>query len=163
MLKDVAAKRIAAWLEHGPQTASAVASAESAKRFGDRCWVMREIVDDSDAIHLGLHLETALHGLKTLERLGDGARLDAVVRSHGSSCRRIEHVVFTGQRKGEMRPRLVVAQEPPTGLVRLEIHVGDAPVGAVLETVTLDLAKCSAHAVVDVAAGVPGDEAAALR
>ena len=71
-LQHAAAQRIGARLENRPQACAGVAGAERLQRSGDGGGMMREVIDDRDAIDLGLHFEAALHALESLERVGDG-------------------------------------------------------------------------------------------
>ena len=56
--------------------------------------MMREVVDDRDAIHLRLNFQTPLHALEGLQRRRNLFFRDSIGRSQSRSRGRVPHVVF---------------------------------------------------------------------
>src|SRR5262249_29465286 len=122
--------------------------------------MMREIVENGDAIDLRLELQPALNALEVLQSLGNRRGLDAVVGGHRGSGGSIQHVVLASQGELELCPRLAPAHHGPTrpGNFVLKLKIGDLPVRTLLHSVTLDWAESLGQAFVDVGIGVPGDD-----
>ena len=60
--------------------APGVAGAQGLQRPGNRGGMMREVVDDGDAVHFGPHFEAALHALECFQRSGDCSLRNAAAR-----------------------------------------------------------------------------------
>ena len=75
--------------------------------------MMREVVDDGDAVDLRLHFEAALYALECLQRGGDRFFRNAAGCCQRGRRGRVPDVVFTGQRKFEVSPCSAVVQNCP--------------------------------------------------
>src|SRR5947207_12996041 len=68
---DVAAAGVRARLEHCPHSALGIAEANSVDRLTHGGWVMREIVDDENAVRLSARFLPALDAAKRCEAGGN--------------------------------------------------------------------------------------------
>src|SRR5262249_19150602 len=67
LLKHISPKGVGTRLENGPKAPTGIASAQCLKRCGDGRWMMRKVVDDSDAVDLRFDLEASFDALEGLE------------------------------------------------------------------------------------------------
>ena len=82
ILKYVAAKGVRPRLKNRPQAAPCIPATQGFQRFRDCCWMMREVIDDGDAIHFRFHFQPPFHTVKAGEGVSDDLCGDSVICSH---------------------------------------------------------------------------------
>ena len=163
ILKNIAPQRIRSRLQNHPQPRTRITRPQRRQRAGNRGWVMRKVIDDGDAIHLGANFEAALHALEGLQRGGNLFFRNSASRRQRCRRGRIPHVVFTRQRKLEVGPRFAVAQNRPCRACRIEPQIGNSPGRILARSVSLHWTKRPGQAAFDTLACIEGDNAAAAR
>src|SRR5271167_1791105 len=96
-LKHVAAQRIGTRLQNRPKFRSRIASAQSGKSRGNRGGVVREIVNDGDAVNHGANFKAPFYALKCLQPLGDLTCWNTAGCCNGCGRSSVPHVVFPRQ------------------------------------------------------------------
>ena len=97
VLEDVAPAGRRARLERRDQLAGPVAALEREHRLADRRRVVREVVDDGDALRDAAHLLPPLHALEPARRARDRLQVDAQARRGGDGAHQVLFVVDAGQ------------------------------------------------------------------
>src|SRR5579859_7629067 len=95
-LEDVAAEGVAARLENGPEAAGRIGRTQGAEGFADRSGVVREVVDDRDAVDFSANLEAAANRAKGGQRFDNGLLRQALARGERGGGRGIEGIVLSG-------------------------------------------------------------------
>jgi hypothetical protein len=107
-------KRVRPRLKNRPQTCPGITRAQRLQRSRNRCRMMREVVDDGDAIHLSFHFQAPLYALERLKRSRDLLFCDAIRRGHRRSRRCVPHVVLAGQAETRNQPTVYLRAKPTT-------------------------------------------------
>src|SRR5579864_8455470 len=151
-LEHAAAKCVGTRLEDGPETRSRIASAEGFQSTGNCCWMMREVIDDGDAVDLGFHFKATLHALESFERGGDGVFANSAGGSESRGSGGVPDVVFAGKGKFEIGPRLVVVKNGPGGAPRGKAKICNSPIRARACAVAIDRTERLAQAALETCA-----------
>src|SRR5271165_3540571 len=104
--------------------------------------MMREVVDDGNAVDLRLHFQPALHALECLQSIGNGLFRNAAGGGKRGRGSRVPHVVFAGERKFETGPELAVVHNAPRRASWIQPQIRNSPVRTSTRTVTFDWTKC---------------------
>ncbi len=113
ILQHVAAHGVGARLEYHPQARLRITRPQGVNRLLDGGRMMRKIVDDRDAVDFRLHFQPALHAAKSLQRFSNRIFRNSVARRQRCGGGRIPDVVFSAERKLEIRPGLSIADHRP--------------------------------------------------
>src|ERR1051326_4755795 len=125
--------------------------------------MVREVINNGDAVHFGDHFQAALHALEASECFLNFLGLDAEVGCHRSRSSSVEDVVGTGEWKLKFRPGLAVTINAPASLLAAKVEVARAPSGVRREHVELDRGESFREALLYIRAAVEGDNLALLR
>src|ERR1700730_13238241 len=125
--------------------------------------MMREIVDDRDAVDLSFYFQTALHALELFKCAGNNVYRNPVIRSHSRRRRGVPDVVFASQRKLKLRPGFSVLQDRPSSAIGFQLQICDPPCCVVRSSITLHGTKSLRKRALDAVAGIEGDDASAAR
>src|SRR5579871_1804767 len=103
--------------------------------------MMREVVDDGDAVHLRFDFETALHALECLQRGGDCIFWNSAGESESGRRGGVPNVVFAGKGELEVGPLFAIVKDGPGGTVGNEAEVGHFPIRSSARAVAIDRAE----------------------
>ena len=111
--------------------------------------MMREVINDGDAVHLRLNFQAPLHALERLQRRHNLLFRDAVPGSQRRCRGCIPHVVFARQRELKIHPGSTVVQHGPRSASRRQFQVSDSPVRVPPCAIALHGAKRLAQAALE--------------
>src|SRR5579859_7187315 len=119
--------------------------------------MMREVVDNRDAIDHSPHFKPSLHALKTSQRLLNRSHRYTLIRRQRRSRRSIQSVVLPGQRHLQLSPKLPVMMHFPLAAAILMAQLLNAPRRVGAKAISLHTAEGSAHALIDIGAAIVSD------
>ena len=124
--------------------------------------MVREVINNGDAVHLGSNLQTSLYAFKSFKRGRDFLFRDAVSSGQSRGCSSVPDVIFAGQGKFKIRPGFAIAQHRPCGTCGFESQVGHSPCGVRGRAIALYGTECPLQRPSKTFAGVEGDDASSL-
>ena len=139
--EDVAAESVGARLEDSPEATVGVALAKGAEGFANGGGMMREVVDDGDAVDLCANLEAAFDGAEGTKGFFNGGGSDALPCSERGGGGGVECVVFASERQGEIGEGLAGTEEMPVAGAAFVGEITQLPIGARCESVTFYATK----------------------
>src|SRR6266700_2539188 len=125
--------------------------------------MVREIVNDGDAVHFCFHFQATLDALETLQGLRNDFQWDAVMCSQDSCRRSVPNVVLASQRKLKIRPGSAVSLDRPSGAIALKAKIRDTPHGTSGSAVTLHWTESARETAIDAFTAIECDNAAPTR
>src|SRR5579864_1738395 len=125
--------------------------------------MMREIVNDGNAIHFGLNFEPSLDALKGAQGFADHLLRYPVPGGHRCGRGGIPHVVFSSERKFKVRPLFSFSYNRPARTIGRQAQIRNSPRRAFASAISFHRTKRARNATFDALSAIKRDNSPAAR